>query len=223
MELTEEIAGLDSDVNVRLSVAPQEVLPPLEAYRYFPPRDEIFVTIGKSTQRVIFLGGVEYDDAEIKAITKFKIFMAEKKLTLEQEVPDSDILRFLQAGGFDNKASYEWLKNYVEWRISNIPPVLNDLCEELIRAGFLYIHGRDKKWRPLIVLNPTALLQFKHHDGEKLCLEVIKWCVFVIEYMQKNIFLPGQIENYILIVDVNRLGVTEIPKSTLGNLLFDMF
>ena len=35
--------------------------------------------------------------------------------------------------------------------------------------------------------------------------------------MIANLFLPGQIENYHLIVDVNRLGVTEIPKSTLGN------
>ena len=107
MEQSDTNAEPSSEVNSRLGVVPSEVLPPFEAYRYFPPRDEVFVVIGKSTQRVIFLGGIEYDAKEYEAILKFKIFMAEKKLTLEQEVPDSDILRFLQAGNFDNKASYE--------------------------------------------------------------------------------------------------------------------
>lgn len=37
--------------------------------------------------------------------------------------------------------------------------------------------------------------------------------------MLKNMFLPGQIENYVVIIDVNKLGVTEIPKSSLAKII----
>jgi len=48
----------------------------------------------------------------------------------------------------------------MQWRKEHIPPKLTSLCEKLINSGYMYIHGRDKKFRPLIVINPAALLPF---------------------------------------------------------------
>ena len=56
-------------------------------------------------------------------------------------------------------------------------------------------------------------------ETEVLFDQTIKACSFIMEYMLKNIHLPGQIENWILIVDVNKLGVTEIPAKLVGKVI----
>ena len=43
--------------------------------------------------------------------------------------------------------------------------------------------------------------------------------MFVIEYILNNLFLPGKVENYVVIIDVNNLGVSQIPKATLGKVI----
>lgn len=63
----------------------------------------------------------------------------------------------------------------------------------------MYVHGRDRHFRPLIILNPTALLPFKTYGNDVLGEEVIKCSIFIIEYVLENLCLPGQIENYTLI------------------------
>ena len=83
----------------------------------------------------------------------------------------------------------------------------------------MYIHGRDRCFRPLIILNPPALLPFKEYGTDVIGEEIIKSSIFIIEYVLNNLCLPGQIENYIVICDVNKLGVTEIPKATLGKII----
>jgi len=40
-----------------------------------------------------------------------------------------------------------------------------------------------------------------------------------MEYILKNIHLPGQIENWILICDVAKLGITEIPAKLVGKVI----
>jgi len=49
------------------------------------------------------------------------------------------------------------------------------------------------------VINPTALLAFKHYDTELIGREIIKCCIFIIEYTLEHLMLPGQIENYVVI------------------------
>ena len=34
---------------------------------------------------------------------------------------------------------------------------------------------------------------------------------FILEYIKKNFFLPGQVENWIIIMDLENLGVKDIP------------
>lgn len=119
----------------------------------------------------------------------------------------------------------------MEWRTTYIPPRLDSmqksakshnsqsLWEQLIHSGFMYVHGRDKQFRPLIVINPKALTPFKSYGTDVVGEEIIKWCIFIIEYIKENLFLPGQIENYVVIIDVNKMGITEIPKAALGKVI----
>jgi len=195
------------------------VLPPPQSYRYFPPQEEIIVTSKKSTQRIIFKGGLKFSVKEKEAINQFKQISQETGYSIDPFFDDAEILRLLQVSKFDIKNAHKFMDTYLGWRDEHVPPRLTSLCEKLIHSGFLYIHGRDRRFRPLIVLNPTALLAFKSISQDVLGEEIIKSSIFIIEYVLKNMFLPGQIENYIVIIDVNKLGVSEIPKSILSKII----
>jgi len=128
-----------------------------------------------SRQRIIFQGGIKYSQQEYETISDFKDYLADNDLEYPQDdFDDSELLRFLQVSKFDFKNTYAYINKYVEWREQHIPPKLTDLCETLIKSGFMYVHGRDRRFRPLIVINPTALLLFKNYDQELLGSEIIK-------------------------------------------------
>ncbi len=46
------------------------------------------------------------------------------------------------------------------------------------------------------------------HDG-------IMACIFMMEYVRANLFLPGQVENWNLLIDLDNLGLMGIPYKSL--------
>lgn len=36
-------------------------------------------------------------------------------------------------------------------------------------------------------------------------------CCFMMEYVRTNLFLPGQVENWNLMIDLDNLGLTSVP------------
>ena len=101
-------------------------------------------------------------------------YLNDNEFILQTEFADGELLRFLQVGRFDFNNTHKYIEKYTDWQKEHIPPVLSDLSEKIIRSGFMYIHGRDKHFRPLVVLNPTALIQFKTYNTDVIGNEVIK-------------------------------------------------
>lgn len=70
-------------------------------------------------------------------------------------------------------------------------------------------------------LDPRAVRKFKEFNMEQNVMTdqtILAWS-FMIEYMLKNMHLPGQIENWVMIWDVNKLGITEIPAKLVGKIV----
>lgn len=44
-------------------------------------------------------------------------------------------------------------------------------------------------------------------------------CVFMMEYVRANLFMPGQVENWILLIDLDYLGLMGIPYKSLKSFL----
>lgn len=40
-------------------------------------------------------------------------------------------------------------------------------------------------------------------------------CTFMLEYIKKNLLLPGQVENWIILMDLDKLGLNEIPYAVI--------
>lgn len=76
----------------------------------------------------------------------------------------------------------------------------------------MYIHGRDHRYRPIIVLNPSRmdLKQLKEDD-------FIKSVIFFLEVIVNNIFMPGQVENWIVLIDFNFMGLFTFPIKVTNN------
>lgn len=127
----------------------------------------------------------------------------------------------MQATSFKPRDCLSAFENYSQWRQANVPPVLTELTSKMIDSGYFYIHGRDRKFRPMIIINPRKIRQFKNLglDDSVAVDEVIRGCSFIIEYVVNNVHLPGQIENWISICDVAKLGITEIPVKLVGKVI----
>jgi hypothetical protein len=89
----------------------------------------------------------------------------------------------MQATDFKVKDCHKALENYVEWRNTNIPPMLSEMTSMIIKSGFFYIHGRDRMFRPIIVINPRKLREFKNYNVEEKIMfeQVILACSFIME------------------------------------------
>lgn len=61
---------------------PENVRPPDEAYRFFPPENETILTIGSHTQRLIFEGGQKFKDYEWDHIRTFEAYIEDEKVQL---------------------------------------------------------------------------------------------------------------------------------------------
>lgn len=44
-------------------------------------------------------------------------------------------------------------------------------------------------------------------------------CVFMMEYVRENLFLPGQVENWNLLLDLDNLGLMGIPYKSIKSFL----
>lgn len=95
-------------------------------------------------------------------------------------------LRFMQACENKPQLCYDSFEEYFRFQEKHIPPVLSDRAAMILKSGFFYIHGRDLAFRPAIIVEPLVLNTF---DIPKVDLipEVIRACVFMIEYLMKHV------------------------------------
>ena len=82
--------------------------------------------------------------------------------------------------------------------------------EDFLTHGITYVYKRDKGHRPIIIINVERLIAAAS-DVETM----VYLANFQIDYVIRNCLLPGVIENWTVIVDMNNVGLTQIPKTLL--------
>ena len=76
-------------------------------------------------------------------------------------IPDRDeeVLRNLYGRKFDNMTAFNAMKEKQEYRDTHFPIKIGSKIITLIESGVLYIYGRDKNLRPIIVVSAEKLLK----------------------------------------------------------------
>ena len=95
------------------------------------------------------------------------------------------------------------LKYYLQWRQTNVPlPLLTDQTLNIMNKGLLYIHGRCKDYTPILVMD-FVLLGEMIDNHEITAAAFCSLHNFVARYIINNMFIPGQIEKWITICNIN--------------------
>ena len=111
---------------------------------------------------------------------------------------------------------WEWLREVPR------EPRLNERTIQLLQSGAFYVFGRDKFFRPCFVMDAAVMARLAKDDPEMVSPEVFNaMFVFLFAYLKKVMLLPGQIEQWVTICDLNGMSATSLPRKQLlafGNL-----
>lgn len=87
--------------------------------------------------------------------------------------------------------------------------VINDLSQ-----GVLYFSGRDYSLRPILVVRAVRVPKAWDKDGTGVP-RLIKMLVFCMEYLRRYMFVPGTIENIVVLIDLKDLSASQVPVTAL--------
>ena len=176
-----------------------------EALEFSPDEKDVFIKIdGKGQQRLIFSEPVPLTEEEEKKLTELRAFITEKNHSLPEGYDDASrlILRFFQGAAWDKEKTVQWVKAHHEFMKPHKGLALEDVSFYLSQ-GFVYGFKRDLRHRPLIFINVERLVK------ANLELEdLIRVCVYFLDYVADNALLPAKIENWFVIIDCKNVGIT---------------
>ncbi|EAR84347.2 divergent CRAL/TRIO domain protein (macronuclear) [Tetrahymena thermophila SB210] len=151
----------------------------------------------------------EYNQKEKQAIQQLKLLVSSNKVALPQNFDDSDYLKFVYTGKFDDKKSLEALTKNLNWR-NSMKETISKEAFMLLESGVFYQYGRDNQYRPVVIINIHKI--DPNHNSEKHTLEAL--CYF-LKKIQSYMFYPGKIENWIIILETNKMSFFKFPIGIL--------
>ena len=201
--------------NPKLYEIYKKSLPPIEAYYYFPKGEEVIIHNDKKPNKAlrrIFLG-VPYSEMEEKWLMEFKEeIAAHPENKLPEYWNDAINLRFVYATECNIKKSYERMIKYLSWYKNMFPMIITpgDKLYKLLNLGFLYVYGRDHQFRPILICQPHI-----YQENEKFynADEVISASAFLFQYIVNNMLIPGQIENWVMILNFEGTSPLNLPDA----------
>ncbi|CAD8171401.1 unnamed protein product [Paramecium octaurelia] len=182
-----------------------------ECYLLFPKQEDICYIVDKIKVRKIFEGQVEFDQHEMEILKQFEAYLISKRFM--PKWTESQLLRMLYATKFKFEKTYAAIQAYIQWRNQAFPLKENQETIKFLSSGSIYLHGRDNRFRPIIVVNAIKLAAQKNID-----ITLDSMTIF-LEHVLSNYMLPGQIENWVVVMDLGGLGITSLPRLQLQRVL----
>lgn len=189
----------------------------MEAYRYFP-RGNDQRTKG---QRFVYHGNTPFEEDEEEKYRNLEKFLRQNRARWESVPLDyfdkAEIMKIFWAVKFDMEETLNSMVAYHKWRLESLPIQPEDKGVLYLEKGFGQIYGRDYKFRPCIIMNFGALAE--EIRTKTLDTIALANCMLLLqEYAINNMFLPGQIENWVIIVDIAGQGLSSLPRNELKGL-----
>lgn len=160
--------------------------------------------------RKIFLN-TPLDDEEQKWLEDARNFLDEKKISLHPTI-EKDLLRFLQHAKGNVESTETLLEQNMGFKRLIMPLSDEEILNEL-RSGFMYWHGRDRKQRPILVVQ-TAFL-----NSDLKPSDIVRLVSFTLEWMIQYGLVPGRVENWTVLVDLQKTGLRSFSVETVRTLV----
>lgn len=185
---------------------------PYYAKIYRPKEKELINDLWGVPTRKIFEIPLElYTQYEKEKLIEFYEYCINKQYIFPKENKSgkffyANIIRQLQGSNFDFEKSLNDLDKEISFKNEKLPVEINDDFKKILNSGFLYVHGRDKFYRPLIVLNPGLFtsIDFPTEIWDKFGF-------FLLEFLVQKFLVPSRVENWNIIVDFGQLSMSNLP------------
>ncbi len=121
---------------------------------------------------------------------------------------DSESIRFLQASEYKIPNTIKLIKETIKFNESYYPFQINIRIKYILNSGLMYLCGKDKKFRPIIIIQAkkTSNLLSEEYKIEEIQEAIIYFLNYIIKYH----LIPGQIENWVFISDLFDVGISEL-------------
>jgi hypothetical protein len=184
-----------------------DLKPPKIAYRFEPDDDTIIFNHGpKCKERLIFPFEGPYTEKEENGYENFLDYWDENSITFPDSMNKRRIMRFIQGNHNNNKKTADNILSTIEWRIEKFPMFITEDIKKYLDRGAIYIHGRDKWFRPVVYQRWSVL------SGVDAPLDAAldAW-FFAVHFMLENLMIREKIENWIFNMDLDSLPARKIP------------
>ena len=130
------------------------------------------------------------------------------------------MIRYLNFSKYDIFLTLNIFKNFLNLMkkltitsIHNI--VYNDKIKYILNSEFIYVIGRDKKFRPIIVIDfrkyEEKILKKVDKNNFETCL--INAFLYFFNFIIEKMLLPGQIEQWNIIIQIDNMNATSFLKN----------
>lgn len=106
------------------------------------------------------------------------------------------------------------INEHYEYKQQVSPIILNDDMKKLIENGLIYVHGRDKSFRPIIVFQSGVFT-----DVGASLEDALLATYFVSWMLIDHLMIPGKIENWVLIDDLDNLSMFKLPNKFIKDFM----
>lgn len=86
--------------------------------------------------------------------------------------------------------------------------MINSEVASLINKGFIYVGGRDKHFRPYIVIKPSVVLDTTPNE-----MTIIAAVLMNFQFVFNKMFQQGSIENVVIIADIDGVSMWNFSVS----------
>lgn len=117
----------------------------------------------------------------------------------------------MEGNQWKQKEAFEQIINHYKF-VNSFPIELNmfKAYEEELNRGFVYVYKRDRSFRPIFVLNVAKLKASKITKDQALNLST-----YFVQFLITRVLIPGRVENWITIVDMKGIGITDLPNELI--------
>ena len=180
------------------------------ALKYEPsPAEMINYLKGVLTRRIFHCQSESsFTEKEQKSLIEIDNYLQKVKLNLPIWWTRSNTLRHLQGCEYKIKDTFDSIKYAIQFMSNTltVPKPLPDDINEIFNSGFMYIHGVDNRFRPLVFVNPAR------YNASKYQFHIYERAIALfVQYITDNCFIEGKIENWDMIVDLSEMSLLSIP------------
>jgi hypothetical protein len=139
-----------------------------------------------------------------------KALKKEKGIEIEE---DQVLLRFYYSSEFQLEQCMEKLEKYHQWFTNPEIQKVTDNTRSIFRDGFVYCYSKAKDGRVFIIMDLSVIAAERYTPDN-----YYQSINYVLNKAVKEMFVPGSIETYYFVIDLNEQLLT-LPLTSFGNIV----